>query len=172
MFTAPFLVFALAALFVMRIFLRHVMLQALVDRVRQHYPDRLISASRCRRNYRDLIGGCVAFLACLFASLLFPGGAIVLVLALLCFWNAYGLIWSITRRIPYEASVAAISRGHKCALLVVGSILAMVHFVPLIGLLGPALTGTTVSHFVLRRIGALGGTATPIPTSQTESDLA
>nr|WP_314543286.1 EI24 domain-containing protein [uncultured Massilia sp.] len=156
MIVLPFVLYGLAMLLSMRVVLKLTLMERIRQVVMKRYPAmcgalRIAVGTRVLATLRQWLNLIVCVLICLMVPML---GAVMLFL-LLCYWNAYGLVDRALDGIAGDEERTAIVKGQKTKLMVLGAASAVITFIPLIGLIGPVVTGASVSHFVMRRLAAL-----------------
>lgn len=152
----PILLFTICVLATTRFQLKLFMMDRIQQRVLRRYPD--LQPGRHGSAWTRLLAELrqvLSLLLCALLCLTIPMLGAVLLLALLCYWNAYGLIRRSLDGLAGDEELRAIVKGRRGALTLLGAVLAIISFIPIIGLLGPALAGTSVAHFVMRRLAGL-----------------
>lgn len=152
----PFIMYGIAMVLSMRVVLKFKMMARIQEQALKRYPGLFIDPSLAPGNrlLSSLLEWC-KFAGCLVLCLILPALGALLVFLLLFYWNAYGLIDRALAGIASKEERAAIVKGQKTKLIVLGGASALLTFVPIVGLIGPAFTGASVSHFVMRRLVAL-----------------
>jgi len=157
---SPFLLYGFAMLAGMRIALKLCMMGRIRQQALQRYPDvrRRPQATAWKRVLGNLLHW-ANLAGCVLLCLVLPAVGAALLLAFLCYWYAYGLIHSALDGIASEEELRLVVKGQKIKLMLLGAALVVLTFTPLIGLLGPAASGASVCHFVLRRLALVRAVA-------------